>query len=106
MIAIKANELRDNFKGICDLVVNGETVIVSRPHNQNVVVLSEADYNIREKAFRNAEYLAKIDEGIKALEGGRGITLTIEELEAMETMSETEAKAYVEKIKRDQKTKA
>ena len=106
MIAIKANELRDNFKGICDLVVKGETVIVSRPHNQNVVVLSEADYNIREKAFQNMEYLTKIDNGIKALERGEGITLTTDELEAMETMSAAEAKALVEKIERNQTTKA
>ena len=106
MRAIKANELRDNFKGICDLVVNGETVIVARPHNQNVVVLSESEYNIREKALKNIEYLTKIDKGIKALERGEGITLTVEELEAMETMSEAEAKAHIEKIKRNQKTGA
>jgi hypothetical protein len=35
------------------------------------------------KARRNAEYLAKIDKAIKDLDEGRGITVTIEELEAM-----------------------
>jgi hypothetical protein len=35
------------------------------------------------KARRNAEYLARIDEAIKDLDEGRGITVTIEELEAM-----------------------
>ncbi len=102
MIAVKANEMRDNFKGICDLVVNGETVIVSRPHNQNVVVLSEQEFNKREKALRNAEYLVKIDSGIKALSQGKGITLSIEELEAMETMSDMDAKSHIETIKKNQ----
>jgi antitoxin YefM len=84
VIAIKANELRDNFKGICDLVVSGEMVIVSRPHNQNVVVLSENEFNIREKAFRNSEYMAKIDESIKQLSNGKVVIKTMEELEEME----------------------
>jgi antitoxin YefM len=84
VIAIKANELRDNFKGICDLVVSGETVIVSRPHNQNVVVLSENEFNIREKAFRNSEHMAKIDESIKQLSNGKVVIKTMEELEEME----------------------
>lgn len=82
-MAIKANELRDNFKNICDLVFNGETVIVSRPHNQNVVVLSEQEFNIREKAFRNSEYLSKIDKSIKQLENGEVVIKTMEELEEM-----------------------
>jgi hypothetical protein len=35
------------------------------------------------KARRNAEYLAKIDKAIKDLDEGKGITMTIEELESM-----------------------
>jgi hypothetical protein len=35
------------------------------------------------KAHRNAKYLARIDEAIKDLDEGKGITVTIEELEAI-----------------------
>jgi hypothetical protein len=35
------------------------------------------------KARRNAEYLARIDKAIKDLDEGKGVTVTIEELEAM-----------------------
>jgi hypothetical protein len=35
------------------------------------------------KARRNAEYEAKIDKAIKDLDEGKGITVTMEELEAM-----------------------
>ena len=39
MIAIKPTQMRDNFKELCDRVVDGETIIVSRPNNKNVVIL-------------------------------------------------------------------
>jgi hypothetical protein len=35
------------------------------------------------KARRNAEYLARIDRAIKDLDEGKGITVTLEDLEAM-----------------------
>jgi antitoxin YefM len=82
--AINAAALRDKFKEICDMVVSGETIIVSRPHNQNVVVLSEAAYNELEKSRKNAEYLAMIEKSMQELENGEGIVKTIAELEALE----------------------
>jgi antitoxin YefM len=84
MKAINAAALRDKFKEICDMVVSGETIIVSRPHNQNVVVLSEAAYNELEKARKNAEYLSVIERSMQELEDGKGIVKTMAELEAME----------------------
>ena len=45
MLAVKSMDVRDNFKSLCERVFNGETVVVSRPKNENVVILSEAEYN-------------------------------------------------------------
>lgn len=84
MVAVKSMDVRENFKAFCDKAFNGETLIVSRPKNENVVIISENEYNEMLKAKRNAEYLemlAKSDEDLKA---GRVVTKTIEELEAME----------------------
>jgi antitoxin YefM len=83
MRAIKAAELRDNFRSICNMVTGGETVIVSRPRSQNVVLLSEKDYNEIIKAKQNAEYMAMIDKSFQELEEGNVVVKTIEELEAM-----------------------
>ncbi len=83
MIAIKAIELRDKFKEICDMVAEGETVIVSRPHRKNVVVLSEKEYNAMVKAKKNAEYLAMLDQSEREIAEGKVIYKTIEELEEM-----------------------
>jgi antitoxin YefM len=84
MKAINAAALRNKFKEICDMVVNGETIIVARPHNQNVVVLSETAYNELEKTRKNAEYLAMIEKSMQELADGKGIRKTIAELATME----------------------
>jgi hypothetical protein len=36
-----------------------------------------------EKAQRNAEYLAKIDKAVQDIDDGKGIAVTMEQLEAM-----------------------
>lgn len=84
MVAVKSMDVRDNFKEWCNQVINGETLIVSRPKNENVVIVSEKEYNEMQKAKRNAEYLAKLDRSIEQLEQGKTISFTMEELRDME----------------------
>lgn len=74
MLAVKSMDVRDNFKSLCERVFNGETVVVSRPKNENVVILSEAEYNNLIKEKRNAEYLAMLDKSFKEAESGGFIT--------------------------------
>jgi antitoxin YefM len=85
MLAVKSMDVRDNFKSFCDRVFNGETLIVSRPKNENVVMMSESEYNDLQKAKNNAEYLAMLDRSFEQYEQGKTITLTMEELKAMES---------------------
>lgn len=85
MLVVKSMDVRDNFKDWCNQVINGETLIVSRPKNENVVIVSEKEYNEMQKAKRNAEYLAMLDRGFADMEQGKGITKTMDELEAMAT---------------------
>jgi antitoxin YefM len=84
MLAVKSMDVRDNFKALCDKVFNGETLIVSRPKNENIVMMSEAEYNDMMKAKRNAEYLAMLDKSMKEAAAGGFIMKTITELEAYE----------------------
>ena len=83
MLALKAIEVKNNFKCICAQVFNGEVVMLSRPKNQNVVMISEAEYNRLEKARRNLEYIKMLDESDKQLASGKIVEKTMEELEAM-----------------------
>jgi len=102
MVALRTVDMRNDFKRVSEIIKAGEKVLIARPHNDNLVVLSEKEYNELDKIRRNTEYLAKIEEGIKELEQGKGITLKIEDLDAMETLSGDEAKAYIEKIRNAQ----
>jgi len=85
MLAVKSMDVRDNFKDWCNQVINGETLIVSRPKNENVVIVSEKEYNEMQKAKQNAEYLAKLDRSREQLDQGKTISFTIEELKDMES---------------------
>lgn len=84
MLAVKSMDVRDNFKNFCEKVINGETLIISRPKNENVVMLSEAEYNKMMKAKRNADYLAMLDKSMAEAESGGFIPKTISELVTFE----------------------
>ena len=83
MIAIKQMDLRANIKKYFDLAFNGETIVVSRKENKNVVVISEQEYNELQRAKRNAEYLAKLDRSFAQLKQGEVVIKSMEELERM-----------------------
>ena len=70
MLAVNSMDVRDNFKAFCDKVFMGETLIVSRPKNENIVMMSESEYNELMKAKKNAEYLAMLDKSIAEAEAG------------------------------------
>ena len=57
MLAVKSMDVRDNFKALCDKVFKGETLIISRPKNENVVVISQKEYNELLQAKKDAENL-------------------------------------------------
>lgn len=83
MLAVKSMDVRDNFKEWCNKVINGETLIVSRPKSENVVIVSEEEYNNLLKAKRNEEYLKKLDRSFAQLDKGEVVHKSLEELRAM-----------------------
>ena len=73
MLAVNYSTIRNNLKDYCDKATDdGETVIVTRKNEKNVVLMSLEQYNAIMKAVRNAEYLAKIDRSFAQLESGNG----------------------------------
>jgi antitoxin YefM len=75
MIAISGSQVRSNFKDICDKVVEDvETIIVTRSRGENVVMISETEYNNMIENFRifsDPERYKKIKNGIDQLENGQ-----------------------------------
>lgn len=84
MIATKQMDVRANIKKYFDMAFSGETVIVSRKENKNVVIISESEYNELEKAKKNVEYLAKLNRADEQVKNRQVVTKTMEELLAME----------------------
>lgn len=73
MVATNYTDIRNNLKNYCDMATeDGETIIVTRKENKNVVILSLERYNLMEKATRNSQYLAKLDRAFEQLYAGEG----------------------------------
>ena len=83
MIALRTIDLRNDFKRVSELIKSGEKVLIARPRNENLVVMSEKEYNELDKIRHNTEYLAKIDKAIENVAAGRVVVKTMEELEEM-----------------------
>jgi len=45
MIVIKTADLTQNFKHVAEIILGGEKVLISRPKNENLVILTEKEYN-------------------------------------------------------------
>ena len=80
MKAVKPMELRNNQKALLDQAYDGEILLVARPAKKNVVVLSEQEFNKRDKALRNAEYLAMLDESTSQAKHGEVVKYSLDEL--------------------------
>jgi len=73
MVATNYTTVRNNLKDYCDLASDGgETIIITRKANKNVVILSLERFNLMEKAIRNSEYLARLDRSFDQLYAGKG----------------------------------
>ena len=68
----------DHFESFCDKVSNGETLIISSPENQSIVMLSEKEYNELMKAQRNADYLLMLDKSMAEAAAGGFVAKSID----------------------------
>ena len=85
MLAVNYSTMRSNLKDYCDKATdNGETVIVTRKDEKNVVLMSLEKYNQIVKMARNAEYLAMIDRSMAQLAAGKGQQHDLIEVDANE----------------------
>lgn len=105
MIALRTVDLRNNFRRVSEIVSSGEIVLIARPHNENLVILTEKEYNELEKSRRNAEYLAKIEQGLQDIAEGKGISVSISDLEELEELTSEAAAEKMRSIQNAQGTK-
>ena len=74
MIATNYSEVRNNLKAYCDKATKDyETIIITRKNNENVVLMSEEEYNnLMENLYIRSKlkYYQKLVESIKEVEKG------------------------------------
>ena len=74
MIATNYSEVRNNLKAYCDKATKDyETIIITRKNNENVALMSAAEYNnLMENLYirSNLKYYQKLVESIKEVEKG------------------------------------
>ncbi len=72
MIATNYSEVRNNLKAYCDKATKDyETIIITRKNNENVVLMSEEEYNnLMENLYirSNLKYYQRLVESIKEVE--------------------------------------
>ena len=83
MTATLATDFKINLKHYIDLATSGEQVIITRPKNQNVVLVSEKEYSELKRIQENSEYLFKLKQSFSQAEEGKVVTRTMDELEAL-----------------------
>jgi PHD/YefM family antitoxin component YafN of YafNO toxin-antitoxin module len=44
MRALKTEDLRKDFKRVSQIAISGEPILISRPHNENLVLISEKEF--------------------------------------------------------------
>lgn len=85
MLAVNYSTIRENFKAYCDKVTDsGETVIVTRKDEKNVVIISLEEYNLMQRISNNADYISKLARAAADVASGNVISKSLDELEAME----------------------
>jgi antitoxin YefM len=76
MLATSYSTVRQNFKEYCDKVTNDfETIIITRERGENVVMISEAEYNnLLENIYvrSNPKYYNELLKSIEQLKSGEG----------------------------------
>ena len=67
MIAIKTMDITQDFKKFADFVTQGETVLISRPKNENIVMITETEYN-QLNNFKKTNAFIEFKKNLKAMQ--------------------------------------
>ncbi|WP_195329867.1 type II toxin-antitoxin system Phd/YefM family antitoxin [Leuconostoc lactis] len=83
MLAVTQTDLRTNIKQLLDNVAhNDEAVVVTRSNRENVVIISEAEYNSWQETnflMKNENNRKALSESLASVKRGEGKVLTPEE---------------------------
>lgn len=76
MVIAKQMDVRANIKGYFDMAFDGETIIVPRKQNKNIVIISEENYNRLKQLERLESYTSAVDAVISKPTGNKEVQPT------------------------------
>ena len=92
MLLVKQMDIRTNIKRYFDMAYGGETIFVPRKNNQNVVIMSEEEYNRLKQGIRVNEYARAVQDGKKTSENsirfGTSRSHNLEKLDSIRSMKD------------------
>lgn len=81
MIAVNYSTFRNDLKNYCDKATDlGETIIVTRKEEKNVVILSLEQYNDLIRQKNNAAYMGMLQKSMAELTEGNIHLLPLDEI--------------------------
>ena len=84
VITIKTNDVVQNFKKIANIIIGGERVLISRPRNENLVIMTEKEANELTKAKENLNYIKKLESSIAEADNGQVVMYTSNQMRELE----------------------
>lgn len=88
-VIVKTNDIVSKFKEYVDKAVKeNEIITVSRPKNENVVIVSEKEFQENVKAKRNMEYLAMLKASDEQYRADKVVVKTLDALKEIEASME------------------
>lgn len=79
--AVNFSTARKHLKDFCDAVYsNNDTLIVTRKDDENIVLISQDEFNRLRREAANAKYLAMLNESLRQLAEGDIVIKSPEEL--------------------------
>ena len=84
MIAVKTSDVTQDFYNVAERVIQGERVLISFAKNENIIMITESEYNELDKLRENARAeLKKSLEALREEAAANGVSdMSIEEIDA------------------------
>ena len=77
---IQSRDITTKFPQIAAQAIAGVTFVVARPHNRNLVVMSEKQHQQLLRALNNAQMDKKLDQGQEEIKKGLSVEMSFEQL--------------------------
>lgn len=81
--ATVVTDLKTHLKFYIEKALSGDSIIITRPKQKNVVLISEKEYHELQRIKQNADYMYKLNSSIQQAKDGKVVSKSMDELERL-----------------------